>query len=139
MLTAVYNLLVADTTLMSSLTGGIYRTQEISRQAAAAAYDTNLELLPCALLKGSTATPWGPQLHSGRLYFQLYLYQRSGYASIEPARLRIYKLLHRTRLTPSNGDGCYEIDHAGDVLDQEDATLGAALQLSRFVATIQRK
>lgn len=137
MLTAVYNLLVADTTLMSKLTGGIYRTQEISRQATAAAYDTNLELKPCALLKGTTATPWGPHANSGRLYFQLWLYERSGYASIEPARLRIYTLLHRVRVTPTSG-GCYEIVHVGDLLDQEDTGLGAALIQSRFMGTIQR-
>lgn len=138
MLTAVYNLLVNDATLMATLTGGVHQVQEISRQTTPAAYDANLEVKPCALLKASTATPWGPHQHSGRFYFQILLYERHGDTSIEAARLRIYDLLHRARVTPVNGDGCYDIRHTGDVLGQEDSVLGAALALSRFVATIQR-
>lgn len=139
MLTAIYNKLTGDSTLMATLTGGVHRAQEISRQTTPTAYDTNLEVKPCALLKGSTATPWGPHTDSGRLYFQVLLYERHGYTSIEAARRRIYDLLHDTQLTPASGDGCYEIVHTGDVLDQEDAALGAAMAVSRFMATIQRK
>jgi hypothetical protein len=138
MLTAIYNKLIGDTTLMATLTGGVHRAQEISRQSTPTAFDANLELQPCALLKSSTQTPWGPHFDSSRLYVQIWLYQRHDYTSIETARERIYDLLHRTRLTPTNGDGCYEIVHVGDILDQEDSALGAALAQSRFMATVQR-
>ncbi len=138
MITAVYDLLTADATLMATLTGGLYRAQEISRQTTPAAFDANRELLPCALLKQETATPWGPYANSGQLYMVLYCYERSGYANIEAARKRVYALLHRQKVTPSDGSGCYEVRHVNDVLDQEDAALGAAMALSRFVATVER-
>lgn len=139
MLTAIYNKLIGDATLMATLSGGVHRAQEISRQSTPAAYDANAEVKPCALLKATTATPWGPHTDSGRLYVQVLLYERHGYTSIEAARRRIYDLLHDTQLTPVSGDGCYEIVHTGDVLEQEDAGLGAAMAVSRFMATIQRK
>ena len=139
MLTAIYNKLTGDSTLMATLTGGVHRAQEISRQTPPGAYDVNLEIKPCALLKGTTATPWGPHTDSGRLYLQVLLYERHGYTSIEAARRRIYDLLHDTQLTPTSGDGCYEIVHTGDVLEQEDGALGAALAVSRYMATVQRK
>lgn len=139
MLTAIYNKLVADATLIASLTGGVHVTQEISRQTTPTAFDANKEMKPCALLKYSTATPVGPHDNSGRQFVQIYLYERHSYTSIEAARRRIYVLLHRTQATPVSGDGCYDIRHVGDVLGQQDSVLGSAMIVSRFAATIQRR
>lgn len=139
MLTAIHAMLSGDATLLATLTGGVYQTPEISRQTTPAAFDANKELLPCALVKASTAAPYGPHQQSGQLFVQVYFYERHGYASIETARRRVYALLHRSQLTPVSGDGCYDIRHAGDVLGQQDSVLGSAMIVSRFVATIQRR
>lgn len=143
MITAIYNQLNTDSALLATLTGGVWNgvnVHEISRQNTPAAFDGNKELLPCALLQPETATPWGPNRDSGRLYFVLYLYQRYGYAAIEAARQRIYTLLHRQILVPTDGSGCYEILHSNDLLGLEDSALdGAALITSRFYAVVQRK
>jgi hypothetical protein len=141
MITAVYNALAGDATLLAQLSGGVYNAvtaHEISRQNTPAAYDANGELLPCCLVTQESATPWGEIYHAGRLYILLYFYQRYGYDSIETARKRVYALLDRQVLTPTDGSGCYRIDHATDILGSEDQGLGAAMQVSRYMAMIQR-
>jgi hypothetical protein len=134
---AIYNLLEADAGVRSALPGGLYVSTEISRQNTPDAFDGG-ELLPCGLLKMSTQTPWGPFRHSSRLYFSAMLYQRAGTDAIEAARRRIYELLHRQRVTPEGGDTCWEVQHAGDVLDVEDRALECSLVVSRYVAVIGR-
>lgn len=141
MITAIYNLLVADATLASLLTGGVHNgltVHEISRQNTPAAFDANKELKPCVLVKPETQTPWGPNRDSARLYVQLFFYQRFGYGSIEEAANRAYQLLHRARLTPAGGDGMAEILHADDLRGMEDQALGAAMITSRYVGHIGR-
>lgn len=139
MITSITALLQADTTLNAILTGGVHRAMEISRQATPTAYDSRRELLPCALVKQETATPWGPHDDSGRLYIVIWFYARSDYTTIEAARKRVYELLHRAKLTPNDGSGCYDIRHADDLLDQEEPTLGVPMAMSRYVATVQRR
>jgi hypothetical protein len=139
MKTAIYNLLSGDATLMGTLTGGLYGSAvEISRQATPGAFDGNGELLPCALLKLETASPWGPHDDSGRLYVVVYFYERSGYSNIEAARKRVYELLHRVKVTPVADGGNYDIRHGNDLIDIEDQALHVPMALSRYVATVQR-
>ena len=141
MITAIYNRLSGDATLLTTLTGGVHdaqTVQEISRQNTPGAFDANKELKPCALVKMETATPWGPHHDSGRLYVQVFYYQRAGATSIGTALHRVYTLLHRTQLTPTDGSGCYDIRHADDLLGLEDQALECGLAISRYVATIQR-
>ena len=141
MLTALYNVLIADSTLTGHLTGGLYMAQtvdSISRQNTPNAFDANGEILPCALLKSESATPWGPHYDSAREYVLIYFYQRFGYASIRPARQRVYELTHRTQITPVGTDKLWRIDWANDILDSGDQALGAAMIMSRYVATIER-
>jgi hypothetical protein len=135
---AIYGLLSGDATLMATLTGGLHTKTEISRQDTPAAFDANGEILPCALLKFETQTPWGPFAHGSRLYFSLLLYQRAGYEAIEAARQRVYALLHRQKVTPATG-GCWEIRHSSDVTDVEDGALGCSLAVGRFTATVLRE
>lgn len=141
MITSLTNVLTADGTLTGLLTGGIYKAADvhsISRQNTPGAFDASSEILPCALVKSESATPWGPHLTSAREYVLLYFYQRFGYGVIRPACLRAYELLHRTRITPSDGKGLWQIDWAGDLLDMEDQALGAAMIISRYVVTLNR-
>lgn len=139
MIDAVADLLRSDASLGAILTGGVHRAAEISRQTTPDAYDQRRELLPCALIRQETATPWGPHAHSGRLYITIWFYDRAGYGAIEAARRRVYQLLHRQKVTPADGSGCYEVRHANDLLDQEEPALGVPMAMSRYVATIQRE
>lgn len=138
MIDAIVDLLRNDPALSAILSGGVHRAAEISRQATPDAFDQRRELRPCALVKQETAIPWGPHADSGRLFVTVWFYDRAGYSSIEAARKRVYQLLHRTKLTPADGSGCYDIRHANDLLDQEEPASGATMAMSRYVATIQR-
>lgn len=133
MIDTITALLQNDATLSGILTGGVQRAQEISRQTTPGAFDANRELLPCALVKQEATTPWGVHDDSARLYVMVYFYDRHGYTNIEAARQRIYALLHRVRVA-----GSYDVRHANDVLDQEEAALGAAMAVSRYVVTMER-
>lgn len=133
---ALYNLLTGDGTLMATLTGGLYTGQQISRQHAAAAFDANDELLPCALMRFGNEEPIGPYTHSAALDVDVYLYQRSGsgFASVEAARKRIYILLHRQSVVPVNGGTCWQIRHTNSVLDTRDDVLDASMAVARYRA-----
>ena len=50
----IVGLLEDDETLADYLTGGIFVAEEISRQRTPGAFDTNGEILPCALVKSGT-------------------------------------------------------------------------------------
>jgi len=126
------NFLTADTTLMATLTGGVYTATELSRQLTPSAFDTALEVKPCALLVLEAEDPVGPFYNSARLFMVLYFYERQGYTAIDTARARCYALLHRKRISAV---GMLEMRHVGDVPDQRDATLNCALGLSRYQIT----
>ena len=131
--------LQADDTLSAILTGGVYdgnAVGDISRQATPAAYDSNSELLPCAILKPETQAPAGPHPDGSRLYLTLWFYQQSGNAEIDAARIRAYHLLHRATL--AGGDGLWDIRHANDLLGIEMQALGVPAIMSRYVATVNR-
>lgn len=134
MIDSVLDTLQGDALLNLILAGGIYRTQEISRQTTPDAFDGNRELLPCALLKQESRTPWGPYDKSARLYFQVFIYNQRMSDQIDYAVERIYKLLHRQKILPTRG-GNWEVIHANDLLDMEDPALGVAMAVSRYVAT----
>ena len=140
---AIYNLLSGDATFLAALPGGVYDlavVDEISRQATPVAFDANKELQPCAALRLNGPVPVRPYDHGARLTFELYFYERFGFASIEPARERAYDLLHLAKLTPVGSTaGNWEIRHADDVLQQRDEALRASLEMSRFEAVILRR
>ena len=79
--------LVADTALMTLLTGGIFNdVEEINRTNTPGAFDSSKEIKPCALIKYNTELP----LRSGYKRavndpFTIYFYQRQGYDVIEQA------------------------------------------------------
>lgn len=140
MQSAILNELTGDATLMASLTGGLYAAAaagEVSRQDTPDAFDANGEIEPCGLLKMGATMPHGPYTHSQRQFFSVYLYERSGYTNVEAARKRIYALLHRGCVSPSEG-GCWGIRHTDDVPDQRDAALGCSLIVCRYEAIYRR-
>lgn len=135
---AIKTLLEGDSTLMSTLTGGVHTKTDISRQATPGAFDSNGELKPCALLKISSQRPDGPYHQGSSLTFELWFYERSGYDNVEAARERAYTLLHRQSVTPSSGSN-WEIRHADDVPDGEDDALDASVAVSRYQAFVLRQ
>jgi hypothetical protein len=138
---AILNRLKADYDFTAALPGGLYGdVSEISRQGTPAAFNSNNELLPCALLKISGNAPVSPYTYGARVSFELYFYQRDGYDDIETARERAFTLLHYQKLTPVGSTaGCWEIHHTGDVAQQEDEALRCCLEVSRFEAIVRRR
>jgi hypothetical protein len=132
---AIKQMLEGDATLMALLPGGIYSGREISRQEMPSAFDENLELRPCALIKVETETPSGPYDTSARLIFSVWLYQRAGYDAIDAAMKRVFELLNRVVMP---GQKCWEIRHSDDVTDQTDDSLMTSMGMSRYVAIRMR-
>ena len=134
MLAAVLAALQADTTLASLLPGGIYDAGAvgvISKPTTPLAFDSNGELRPCALVQANRLTPVPGFRTIETLTLSLYLYQRIGTASIEPARIRAYSLINRKRLA-STGQQAWELQHSEDILAQRDVALRASLIVSRY-------
>lgn len=127
--TEIAELLAADSTLMAILTGGVHAAREITRQGTPTAFDVNLELLPCALVKTPTEAAFGPYDDSASEFAHIYLYERSGFASIDAALERIYTLLHQQKIS---GERVWEIIWANDIKDQEDPALDASMHMSIY-------
>ncbi len=135
MLDQVMTALTGDATLVATLTGGIYdgRTvMDVSRQGTPDAYDDYLELLPTALVRASTETPFGGVEYGHRLYFSVWLYARASFAALETARLRIFTLLHRQQL--AGATGLFEIRHDADLLGLEAPGIEAAMVVCNYYA-----
>lgn len=126
--------LTGDTTLMATLTGGVYSGTEISRQNTPSAFDANLELKPCALLVVETDTNVRPYAKGARTYVTVMFYQRVGVDVIESAQARVYALWHGQRI----GAQTWQVLWTDDVNDQEDQALNARLAVSRYAVTRMR-
>lgn len=136
---AILAVLTGDSTLINLLPGGIYDAavvDEISRQNTVAAFDANSELQACALLRTrGPVSQANPFRNGARETVEIYFYEAP-----DAARERVYDLLHDTRLTPAGSSvGNWRIEHADDVLGQEDQALHAALMVSRFQALVRRR
>lgn len=140
---AIYNALHADSALLALLPGGLYdaaEVGEISRQATPAAFNANGELLACALVRyrGQNSLAAGsPYRHGARSTVEVYFYNPPD----DQARERVYDRLHDVRLSPAGGSDAanWRIEHADDVLAQEDPALKAGLQVSRYQVLIRRR
>jgi hypothetical protein len=124
----------ADTALAALLLGGVHDGRavgEVARDTTPTAFDASGELKPCGLLQPGGDVAQGPLPTSSRLSLSIYLYERAGTASIEPARLRIYTLLHRAVLAPASG-GAWELAHTDDLLGRRDDALRSALIICRY-------
>lgn len=94
--------IVGGTALMATLTGGVFTKaavgrEGITRDSASSAFSGGF-LLPCALVKQRGLVPDGQirdeetQVVSGTQVIEVYLYEDSGYTSIDAARSRLVKL-----------------------------------------------
>ncbi len=109
-----YAVLNADATLLATLTGGVWKREAVgveglTRQTAAAAFDGNGYLKPCALIAERATVPDGvvkdlmAQKVSTRVVVEVYLYQDAGagYSALDTAAARIYVLLQGKQLANS--------------------------------------
>lgn len=120
--------LAADSLLSGILPGGVYALAEITRQAAPGAFDENLELRPCALVKLAGVAPEGPYPEAAGAMLAVYLYEAQGYAHIDRALNRLFQLLDGCKLAA----GVWTVRHVGDVQDVEDQALRCSLAVSRY-------
>jgi len=131
---AILAFLLADSTLMDLLSGGLY-DKPISKEQTPNAFDANSELLPCGYVGGGTETPIGPTaLQASLQIVPIYLYQRVGHTTVDAAVARLRTLLHKQRVAPASG-GVWTIHWVFATRDVADPTLSdARLTVVRFSA-----
>jgi hypothetical protein len=125
---SIVTALTADETLMAFLSGGVYAELEISRQNTPNAFDSNLEIKPCALVKVPADNATGPYATSAATTLEIYFYQRAGYDVINAAQLRVMDLLNRMKV----GDHVWQIRWSDNVPEADDNVLNCSMGLSRF-------
>lgn len=128
--------LAADTTLMATLTGGLYAGGEIDRQETPDAFDANMEILPCGLVALETQVPSGPYLDGMRLFFTVTCWQRSGYSSIDAALDEVFARLHDSKIGETSA--LWTVRHAEDSADLEDPGLKCPMKFARYEAIRRR-
>jgi len=142
-LSAAKAILEADTTLLTTATGGVWDYDEagrkgLSRTVTPGAFDSNGIIKPCLLLKLRDAVPDGAiaddatQTVSLREVLEVWFYQDTGYDKIATMRERVYSKLQAVQLTDTYG--CW---WAGDVRGARDTDLDAATERSDY--TVRRR
>lgn len=130
--------MAADATLMATLTGGVFRSElvgreGITRETAAGAFDTNLYLKPCALVKQRGLVPDGAirdeieQDTSVRQVVEVYLYEDSGYTSIDAAISRLFVLFQGWQFAGASASFPVELVNIIDRQRDEGALKGKSL------------
>ena len=143
-LSAAKALLEADSTLLSTATGGVWDFDEtgrmgINRTANAAAFDSTGIIKPCVLLKLRSSTPDyiladdSNQYVSVREMLEAWFYQDGGFSSIETMRNRVFALLHTKQL------GAWQCLWAGDIrFPVRDTDIDANVERSDFTVRAKR-
>lgn len=132
--------IVTGTALMSILTGGVYVAglvgqEGINRDTTTGAFSSGY-LLPCSLVRQRGLIPdleimeLGEQLASVTQVVEIYLYEDTGYSSIDAALNRLYFLFHGHRF--SDG-GIVEWINTIDRLRDEGALAGRSLARMDFI------
>ncbi len=133
-------LMAADTTLMATLTGGVFESglvgrEGITRETAAGAFDSNGYLKPCALVKQRALVPDGgvrdglAQAVSATQVVEVWLYEDSGYTNLDTARARLFALLEGHVFS-----GAYPAEWVNSITRQRDqgALTGKSLERMDF-------
>lgn len=134
---ATHTLLTNDATLAALATGGVHDVQSLGRQELELADITAGTPLvkPAVFLRWTTETEFVRVINARRVYLDIYVYQDTGYLVTAQMRDRIFTLLHQQRVTFTEpaGDYLYAFVWAGDVVQQQDDTLGgASMERSRY-------
>lgn len=143
-LSVVKAILEADATLLAAATGGIYDLTEtgaegINRTTVPAAFDSNLIIKPCILVKLRSSIPDSQvvdnanQLMSFRDMVECWLYQFGAYDQITAMSSRIYALLSGKHLT-----GTALVMWAGDTQPMRNVDLDSYVVRSDYLAVSTR-
>lgn len=142
--TTIATILAADATLLATATGGVHTFNStgrlgINRTGTPTAFDSNGLVKPCVLVRLRSSTP-DPTIQdddgqyvAARSMVECWIYQDSGYASIETMHDRIYALLHAKRVS-----GFFRIEWAGTIRGQYDYDLSAAVERADFQCLSKR-
>lgn len=109
-----YARMIADTTLMAILTGGVWKKEStgvegLTRETAAAAFDVAGYLKPCALVRERELVPDNAvrdpmaQVTSASQVIEIWLYADAGagYSAIQGAKNRLYTLFEGHQFSDS--------------------------------------
>jgi hypothetical protein len=126
-------LLQADTTLMTTLTGGVHDAVEISPQLTPTAFDTTTrEIKPCALVKTGNEIDGGAKVKAVQTPLTIYFYQRSGFGSIDTALARVHSLLDEKHIGTSL---VWNIRFNSEIARTTDEALYCSLAVQRYNVT----
>jgi hypothetical protein len=137
--------LEADATLLAIATGGVWDYDEtgrlgINRGNTTAAFDATTGVIkPCVLVRARSAVPdfilrdIDGQYNSVRQVVEIWMYQDSGYTTIETMKSRVYALLNATQVT-----GAFFVSWAGDIGEQFDYDLNACVERSDYLVNTYR-
>lgn len=135
--------MAADSTLMTTLTGGVYKSgtvgrEGITRDTAAGTFDANGYLKPAALVKQRDLIPDNQVndqiagVASAAQVVEIWIYEDSGYTNIDTALARLFVLFHGHSLT-----GAFPAEWAGTIDRQRDegALKGASMARQDWLIT----
>lgn len=142
--TAIYTVLAADATLLAAATGGVWDYDAIGRKGlnrtiTPTAFTSAGIIKPCVLVKlrsrvvdpslADDANQWS----AARETVEVWLYQDTGYTTVETMRARVYALLHAKQI-----DGTFQVLWQQDIRQQRDPVLDATVERSDYVAVTRR-
>lgn len=140
----IKTLLAADATLLATATGGVHSFDSVGRMGinrtnVPSAFDSNGIIKPCVLVRLRNSNP-DPALQDDtgqyvatRSIVETWLYQDSGYSTIETMHDRIYALLHAQRVT-----GLFRCEWAGTIRSQYDYELNASVERADWLCVGKR-
>ena len=128
-------ILQADHTLMTTLTGGVQDTVEITRQITPTAFDANGEIKPCALVRTGSEAPIFTKTMAVQTPVIIYFYQRTGYDKIDAALARVFTLLAQRHLGTL---GIWELQFNSEIARTTDEALACSLAVQRYNAIRKR-
>ena len=130
----IQNILEADGTLETALTGGIYiDVADINRQDTPGAFDGNGEIMPCCLIKTGNENTRENVIRAVTTPLVIYIYQRRNYDQIDIALEQIHALLEMYHTT-----GVWQIRFDSEIARAWDDALSCSLAIQRF-NVIQKK
>lgn len=136
--------LEADGTLLATATGGIYDFDEterlgINRTTLPGAFDANLIIKPCVLVKLRSEVPDDvladdpSQYVSLTAIYEFWCYEDNGFTNIDTMLARIYTLMQGVQVS-----GTFQMHWMGDATPFRDDVLDANLNRSDYMATVKR-
>lgn len=143
---AIKAILEADATLAAAATGGIWDWDETGRLGlnltnTPTAFDGNGIIRPAIMVKLRSSIPDydladdDGQYVSLRHNVEVWIYQDTGYTTIETMRYRVYTLLHTKRVA---NEGVFQMLWQGDIRGNRDTEIDANVERSDYLVRARR-